>query len=82
MLISPLTKKTPNIHDASSDSDSLPRVPTDKMIATGAVAANTNPMKPLAAYVGPKSTSSCLQPGGEWPGLSRWENIGARVDGA
>ena len=49
MLMSPLTKNTPKIHDASSASLKPPRVPTDKMTATGAVAAKTQPMKPLAA---------------------------------
>jgi hypothetical protein len=42
-------KKTPKIHDANSAGDRPPLVPTDKMIATGPVAANTNPMKPFAA---------------------------------
>ena len=49
MLISPLTKNTPKIHDDSSASLKPPRVPTDRMIATGAVAEKTQPMKPLAA---------------------------------
>jgi hypothetical protein len=49
MLISPLMKNTPKIHDASSASLNPPRVPTDKMTATGAVAAKTQPMKPFAA---------------------------------
>ena len=42
-------KKTPKIHDASSASLRPPCVPTDRMIATGAVAENTQPMKPFAA---------------------------------
>jgi hypothetical protein len=42
-------KKTPNTHDASSAGDNPPRVPTDRMMATGPEAANTKPMKPLAA---------------------------------
>ena len=49
MVISPLMKNTPKIHDASSGSLNPPRVPTDRMTATGAVAAKTHPMKPLAA---------------------------------
>ena len=49
MVISPLMKKTPKIQEARSASLNPPRVPTDRMIATGAVAANTQPMKPLAA---------------------------------
>jgi hypothetical protein len=47
--MAPLTKKTPKIHDASSASLNPPRVPTDRMMATGAVAEKTKPMKPLAA---------------------------------
>ncbi len=49
IVISPLMKNTPNSHEASSASLRPPRVPTDRMIATGAVAENTQPMKPLAA---------------------------------
>ena len=45
----PLTKKTPNSHEASCASLRPPRVPTARMMATGAVAAKTQPMKPLAA---------------------------------
>jgi hypothetical protein len=63
IVIQPLMKKTPKIHDASSASDRPPRVPTARMIANGAVAENTHPIKPLAAYVGPKSASTCRQPG-------------------
>ena len=49
MLISPLMKNTPKIHDASWASLRPPRVPTDRMMATGAVAENTQPMNPFAA---------------------------------
>src|SRR6202035_588008 len=77
MVIQPLMKKTPKIHDASSASESPPRVPTARMIANGAVAENTQPMKPFAAYVGPKSASISFQPGGGRPGFSRWENMQA-----
>ena len=49
MVISPLTKKAPNSQDASCASLKPPCVPTDRMMATGAVAANSQPMKPLAA---------------------------------
>ena len=49
MVIKPLMKNTPKTHEASSASDSPPRVPTDRMMASGAVTENTQPMKPLAA---------------------------------
>ena len=52
-------KKTPKIQDDSSASlKSARRRPTDRMMATGAVAANMKPMKPLAAYSGLKSANS------------------------
>ena len=49
MLMRPLTKNAPKIHDERSEGVSPPRVPTARMIATGPEAANTKPMKPLAA---------------------------------
>jgi len=45
----PLMKKTPKIQEANSAGDRPPRVPTERMMATGPEAANTKPMKPLAA---------------------------------
>jgi hypothetical protein len=45
----PLTKNTPNTQDASSSGDKPPRVPTDKMMATGPVAAKMKPIRALAA---------------------------------
>ena len=48
MVTSPLMKNTPNTHDASSAADSPPRVPTDKMTASGPVAEKMNAISPLA----------------------------------
>ena len=42
-------QKTPKTQEASSAGDSPPRVPTDRMMASGPEAAKTKPMKPLAA---------------------------------
>ena len=47
MLISPFTKKAPNIHDDRSDGASPPRVPTARMIATGPEAAKMNATRPF-----------------------------------
>ena len=49
MLISPLMKNEPKIHDDRSAALSPPRVPTARMIATGPEAANTNAMNALVA---------------------------------
>ena len=57
----PLTKNTPNTHDANSWGDKPPRVPTDKMMATGPVAAKMKPISALVAYVAPKSERICRQ---------------------
>jgi len=51
-------KKTPKIQDDSSASLKFPPTPTDRMMATGAVAANMKPINPLAAYSGLKSANS------------------------
>jgi hypothetical protein len=45
----PFRKKAPKIQEASSACDSPPRVPTDRMTATGPVAAKMKPMSPFAA---------------------------------
>jgi len=42
MLSSPFRKKLPNSQEARSDSDSPPRAPTARMMATGPLAANRN----------------------------------------
>ena len=42
-------KNTPKIHDAISACDSPPLAPTDRMMATGPVIANSQPMKPCEA---------------------------------
>src|SRR5207249_6376140 len=55
MLISPFTKKAPNIHDDMSDGASPPRVPTARMIATGPEAAKMNATRPFTKYTPPKS---------------------------
>ena len=49
MLIRPLTKKAAKIHEAMSDSDRPPRVPTERMIATGPVVAKRNATTALTA---------------------------------
>lgn len=49
MVVSPWTKKAPNSQQASCASLNPPSMPTARMMATGAVAANSQPMKPLAA---------------------------------
>ena len=43
MLIRPLTKNAPKIHDARSAALSPPRVPTARMMASGPDAAKMNP---------------------------------------
>ena len=48
MVMSPLMKNTPNTHEASSAWLSPPRVPTDRMMATGPVAEKMKPTRPLA----------------------------------
>ena len=45
----PLRKKTPNTHDASSACVRPPWVPTARITATGPVAAKISPMRPFAA---------------------------------
>jgi len=62
--MSPLTKNAPKIHDARSDSDRPPRVPTARMIATGPDAAKMKATSALAAYRPPKSAMTCLIEGG------------------
>ncbi len=48
MLMRPLTKNAPKIHDDRSDGVRPPRVPTARMIATGPEAANAKATSPLA----------------------------------
>jgi hypothetical protein len=57
-------KKTPKIHEAISASESPPREPAVRMIARGAVAANSQPMNPFEAYSRPKSEVICPGVGG------------------
>ena len=45
----PLRKKTPKTHDASSACDRPPWVPTARITATGPVAAKIRPISPFAA---------------------------------
>ena len=47
MLMSPLTKNEPKIHEARSDSARPPWAPTARTIATGPLAAK---MKPTSAF--------------------------------
>jgi hypothetical protein len=42
-------KNTAKSQEAISPSDRLPLEPTERMMATGAVAANSQPMKPFDA---------------------------------
>jgi hypothetical protein len=49
IVIRPLMKKPPKIHDAISFSESPPFEPTARMIATGALTANSQLIKPLDA---------------------------------
>ncbi len=43
----PLRKNEPKTHEARSDSDNPPRVPTARITATGPVAAKMKPITPL-----------------------------------
>ena len=63
-------KNTANTHEASSAGDKPPRVPTDKITATGPVAAKMKPIKPLASGVVPKSAQA--RGAGLGAGRSRW----------
>jgi len=71
MLIRPLRKKAPKIQELSCATESPPRAPTARMIATGAVAAKIQPMKPLAAWTGAKSAASRRRLGSGSVGRSR-----------
>src|SRR5262245_56149589 len=75
MVIRPLKKKTPKIQEAMSPSESPPPEPTARMIATGAVTAKSQPIKPLDAYNGPKSERILAGAGGASVGRSIWLNI-------
>ena len=46
-VTTPLTKNTANTQEASCAADKPPPVPTDKMTATGPVAAKIKPIKAL-----------------------------------
>ena len=71
----PLMKKTPKIHEAISASARPPFEPTVRMMATGAVAANSQPMNPFEAYSRPKSDSILRGAGGPSVGRSMCASI-------
>src|SRR5690242_14202072 len=75
MVMRPLMKKTPKIQEAISPSESPPLVPTARMIATGAVTAKSQPMKPLDAYNTPKSEKTFPAAGALSVGRSMWVNM-------
>src|SRR3989304_2078557 len=70
MLISPLRKTEPKIHDDMSEAVSPPRVPTARTIATGPEAAKMNATIALTRYTPPKSASTCRGAGGDAVGFS------------
>ena len=71
MLNRPLRKNDPKIQDAISASDRPPLLPTPKMMAIGAEAANTKAITALAALSPEKSARILAMPG---TGLTRSSN--------
>src|SRR6185295_17048873 len=71
VVIRPLMQNTPKIHDAIWFSPSPPREPVVRMMATGAVAANSRPISPFEANNRPKSDAIAPGVGGRAAGRSK-----------
>ena len=71
MVASPAETKMPKTQEAICSSDSPPEAPTASVTAIGPEAEKIRPIRPLTAYSGLRSRSSCRGPAGERSGRSR-----------
>ena len=64
MVASPAETKMPKTQEAICSSDSPPEAPTASVTAIGPEAEKIRPIRPLTAYSGLRSRSSCRGPAG------------------